>query len=236
MERERLNQNNNIIRQNEQSLSMKVCGLKPNDGRAVYKNFSVDMRQYKILEMFIHAESLENERALGDGELMAFIRLGNDLTNNFYEVQIPLDPTNFGETNPEAIWPLANRLNLPLAQLQEVKTLALAYYRSNPNADPTEVIFYDQEELDGGVSGGGNPLKIGIKGNPNFGNVRTIMIGVKNATGDDLCGEVWVNELRLTELDNKGGWAAVVSLRSEEHTSELQSRPHLVCRLLLEKK
>src|SRR3989442_10547338 len=28
----------------------------------------------------------------------------------------------------------------------------------------------------------------------------------------------------------------LVSMRSEEHTSELQSRPHLVCRLLLEKK
>src|SRR5690554_8126907 len=27
-----------------------------------------------------------------------------------------------------------------------------------------------------------------------------------------------------------------VGIRSEEHTSELQSRPHLVCRLLLEKK
>src|SRR5690554_8125442 len=27
-----------------------------------------------------------------------------------------------------------------------------------------------------------------------------------------------------------------VNYRSEEHTSELQSRPHLVCRLLLEKK
>src|SRR5690554_7389948 len=27
-----------------------------------------------------------------------------------------------------------------------------------------------------------------------------------------------------------------IKLRSEEHTSELQSRPHLVCRLLLEKK
>src|SRR5690554_7454915 len=26
------------------------------------------------------------------------------------------------------------------------------------------------------------------------------------------------------------------NIRSEEHTSELQSRPHLVCRLLLEKK
>src|SRR5690554_7286340 len=29
---------------------------------------------------------------------------------------------------------------------------------------------------------------------------------------------------------------SVSSIRSEEHTSELQSRPHLVCRLLLEKK
>src|SRR3989442_7168189 len=29
---------------------------------------------------------------------------------------------------------------------------------------------------------------------------------------------------------------AWTSIRSEEHTSELQSRPHLVCRLLLEKK
>src|SRR5690625_6556345 len=33
------------------------------------------------------------------------------------------------------------------------------------------------------------------------------------------------------ELDSRGG-----TLRSEEHTSELQSRGHLVCRLLLEKK
>src|SRR5436305_9298652 len=31
-------------------------------------------------------------------------------------------------------------------------------------------------------------------------------------------------------------WATLGDLRSEEHTSELQSRPHLVCRLLLEKK
>src|SRR3989442_4792502 len=30
-------------------------------------------------------------------------------------------------------------------------------------------------------------------------------------------------------------WVAL-AVRSEEHTSELQSRPHLVCRLLLEKK
>src|SRR5690554_7476737 len=32
------------------------------------------------------------------------------------------------------------------------------------------------------------------------------------------------------------GSVAQIAGRSEEHTSELQSRPHLVCRLLLEKK
>src|SRR5205809_5294162 len=41
----------------------------------------------------------------------------------------------------------------------------------------------------------------------------------------------------LQLLDQRGGVArAVLELRSEEHTSELQSRLHLVCRLLLEKK
>src|SRR5690554_7335686 len=36
--------------------------------------------------------------------------------------------------------------------------------------------------------------------------------------------------------DIKDMAGARARLRSEEHTSELQSRPHLVCRLLLEKK
>src|SRR6266498_5274511 len=34
----------------------------------------------------------------------------------------------------------------------------------------------------------------------------------------------------------RSGPTAMPRARSEEHTSELQSRPHLVCRLLLEKK
>src|SRR5690625_5972490 len=38
------------------------------------------------------------------------------------------------------------------------------------------------------------------------------------------------------DMDLPRGDALQVSLRSEEHTSELQSRGHLVCRLLLEKK
>ncbi len=208
--REEFNNNNNIIRENEQSLALRVCGLEPNDGRAVYKNFNVDMRQYKNLQMFIHAESLQEQTPLQDGDLEAFIRIGNDLTNNYYEIRIPLNPTSFGARGAEDIWPLANRLNLPLELLQQVKTTVL----SNPGLyDQTVVNFFNQSELDGGVPDGENELKIGIKGNPSFGNVRNIMLGVKNSlTNDELCGEVWFNELRMSELNNKGGWAAVVSM------------------------
>src|SRR5947209_11216953 len=37
-------------------------------------------------------------------------------------------------------------------------------------------------------------------------------------------------------FDHLGGLEVAAELRSEEHTSELQSRQYLVCRLLLEKK
>src|SRR5690554_7056448 len=43
--------------------------------------------------------------------------------------------------------------------------------------------------------------------------------------------------VEFTPIDlNDGSVSHRPPLRSEEHTSELQSRPHLVCRLLLEKK
>src|SRR5207253_5596767 len=40
----------------------------------------------------------------------------------------------------------------------------------------------------------------------------------------------------ITSWVGVGSLADVMIIRSEEHTSELQSRGHLVCRLLLEKK
>src|SRR3712207_7745579 len=44
------------------------------------------------------------------------------------------------------------------------------------------------------------------------------------------CGDVCVTDKRIVEDK------VIVEGRSEEHTSELQSRQYLVCRLLLEKK
>src|SRR3989442_10848334 len=53
---------------------------------------------------------------------------------------------------------------------------------------------------------------------------------------------MWLTKVaspRFAIVTLAGGWAMALGytiVRSEEHTSELQSRPHLVCRLLLEKK
>src|SRR5690554_7106745 len=45
-----------------------------------------------------------------------------------------------------------------------------------------------------------------------------------------------VKDLQLNGVAIKDVITEQIGVRSEEHTSELQSRPHLVCRLLLEKK
>src|SRR3989442_9836312 len=44
------------------------------------------------------------------------------------------------------------------------------------------------------------------------------------------------NHIVLERVEARPQRRAIGTRRSEEHTSELQSRPHLVCRLLLEKK
>lgn len=45
-------------------------------------------------------------------------------------------------------------------------------------------------------------------GNPSLGEVKTIMIGVRNNSRALKSVEVWANELRLQNFTNKGGWAA----------------------------
>lgn len=212
--REELYNNNTNIRQNEQSLALRVCGLEPQDARAVYKNFQVDMRQYKFLEMFLHAESLVNEIQLKDGQLVAFVRMGTDFTENYYQIEIPLTPTNFGAVSAEEIWPESNRLVLPLELLQQVKTKVLG----DPSFRPTEVNYFDENlnPVDPEDPYQVGELRIGIKGNPSFGNVRLLMLGAKNGSPSnsaaDVCGEIWFNELRLSDLDSEGGWAAIFNM------------------------
>ncbi|SFC87856.1 cell surface protein SprA [Algibacter pectinivorans] len=216
IEPEELFNNNTVVSQNEQSLVVKVCNLEAEDAKAVYKNINLDMRQYKRMRMFMHAEDGESGTGdLADNELVGFIRMGNDLTENYYQIEVPLEVST--STTRDGLWPTNNEINLPIDILGKVKA------ESFVDAAPTngEARFYDvinneiSRVAEGGTYVGYIPgqHRVAIKGNPNFGDIRTLMVGVKNATSsDDVCAEVWFNELRLSDLDNEGGWAAVVSM------------------------
>lgn len=218
--REQITNGQQVLNQNEQSLSLRVNeasaggGLQPGDARAVFKNIEVDMRQYNKLKMFLHAESLPTDvTPLQNDQMVAFIRFGNDFTNNYYEVEIPLQVTPLlpRPSTAEEVWPELNEIDLPTALLTKMKILFMS-------AQPTDlvdgVLYKNDFELDpslAGVSGRG-ALRLGVKGNPNFGLVRTLMVGIRNKTNRPIKGEVWFNELRLASLNNKGGMAAVLNI------------------------
>ncbi len=196
-----------ILQLNEQSMVLKVTHLAPEDARAVYKKTAYDMRQYKRLQMFVHAEKLPADvRTLNDYELSCFIRLGSDLTNNYYEYEIPLKLTPEGhyssesDANREAVWAAENMFDFPFSVLTDAKLL-----RNKSKQDGSYVSdlipFYDK---------GKN--KIRVVGNPSISNVENIMIGVRNVSGEVKSGEIWVNELRMSEFDEDGGWAAMGNL------------------------
>jgi len=217
---EQLYNNNTVINQNEQSLSLRVSGdgLEPLDSRAVFKNVSVDMRQFKKLKMFLHAESLPGEIALSDDQMTGFIRFGNDFTQNFYQIEIPLKVTlpssttgtNCTALSADVVWPADNEIDLSLALLTAMKI-------KKPK-DALDIYYPDDDtsiEGDPNLRDGNAKLRLGIRGNPNFGLVRNLMLGVKsNETHQDIKGEVWFNELRVAEMDNSGGMAAVLNVDS----------------------
>ena len=62
---------------NEQSLCIKITDMNTGDARAIYKNVNLDLRQYKRLQMFTHANALLNDiTGLEDGEMSVFIQIG----------------------------------------------------------------------------------------------------------------------------------------------------------------
>ena len=185
--------------QNEQSLVLKVCDLKDGDARATYKTTDIDLRNYKRLKMFVHAEGKNDD--LKDGDLSCFLRLGTDFTSNYYEYEIFLKPTSHGATNANEIWPLENEIDIAFEIFQNAKQ-----DRNYNNSDIT--VPYIKR-----TSGG----KVTVVGNPNLAQVKTIMIGIRNPKKQNMddeddglskCGQIWVNELRLTEFNEKGGWGA----------------------------
>lgn len=190
---QQLSNNNVNVLLNEQSLSMQVCNLQKGESRGVFKTLNLDLRQYTRMQMYWHAESVNSSTDIADNEMYAVMRLGNDLINNFYEIRIPLKMTPWGTTDPALIWPINNEIDIPLDELTKLKV--------ERNNSGNVLDYFKKIEASG--------RELAILGNPNLGELRVFFLGVENRTKENACTEVWVNELRLSGLDEKVGWAAL---------------------------
>lgn len=183
---------------NEQSIQLCVEDLRNKDARAIFRNYNLDFLSYKRLRMYLHAESSDAE----DGEVTAFVRLGTDFTENYYEIEVPLIMTAPGTFDPALIWPQANEIDVAFQDLTQTK---VARNASGQN----RVIPFSRLV---------NQYRITVVGNPDLSAVQTVMIGVRNPD-QELRGEdddglaksvcIWANELRITDFDQTAGWAAL---------------------------
>lgn len=192
-----------VLQNNEQALSLTVKDLGSGDARAVYKNTHLDLRRYKHLQLFVHANALPGDKDLADGQVSLFLRLGSDYKNNFYEYEIPLMLTPEGRytgtPGRRSVWPTDNMIDIDLEQLTHVKK---ARNRKRAQGLAAYTTLYDEYDPQRPKN------KISVQGNPSLGDVRTVMIGLRNNSRSVRSIEVWANELRLQDFANKGGWAA----------------------------
>lgn len=199
-----LSSNNVNLSLNEQSMSLKVTDLQDGDARAVFKNLGFDLRQYKRLQMFIHAEAVEGDAQLKDSDVEAVIRLGSDFVSNYYEYRIPLKITDpMGAMDANTIWPDANDVDIDLDMFPQLKQMR------NQSGAPVNQPYTIRDSRGNYVT---------VVGNPNLGDVREALLGIlnpakgQNASPDDgfpKSAEVWFDEMRVSDMNEKGGYAAL---------------------------
>jgi len=205
IDRQVLSGNAGAQRQNESSLYLKATNLIANEARGVFKNTTLDMRRYKKLKLFVHAQDPTNRATGIDEKTKFFIRFGSDATDNYYEYESSLKITPGTATAPLEIWPFENDVDLNIQEFVDAKI----------RRDKNSANKLTERILDSEFGGGDTEKKIYIKGRPSLGNITTIMVGVRNASdvgSASITRILWVNEIRLSEIENDGGYAGNASL------------------------
>ena len=199
-----------LVQDNEQAMSLKVIGLGAGEARGIYKKSSLDLRKYERIQMFSHAEAvLPDDGTLRDGDVSVFIRLGSDYSGNYYEYEIPLVLTPAGhysgtnENDRRMVWPDQNMLDIDFSILTQVKNNRNVQKNLGAITSASVYSEYDPNHPQN---------RITVVGNPSIGNVRAIMVGIRNNSMSAKNAEVWINELRLVGYESKGGMAALSTL------------------------
>jgi cell surface protein SprA len=184
---------------NEQSLRLTVTDLDNMNARASYKNVTFNLLNYKRLNMYIHAETPDPKTK--DGDMNAFLRLGTDFTQNYYEIEVPLYFSSPGNGDPNEVWRNENGIDIAIDDLINTK-LDRDRNTTNKTTPYSKMV--------------GNK-RVNIVGNPDLSTVVIAMIGMRNPAQNTITGSstdvdpksasIWADELRVTDFENKSSWA-----------------------------
>jgi len=188
--------------QNEQSLRLAVVNLRDGYAKAAYKNITLNMLRYKRLRLFLHGDSDDPNTRSGD--VQAFIRIGTDYTQNYYQYSLPLTLTQPGESGPEQVWPSANIIDVAFQEFIDAKA------KRNQNSRDYLIPF--TVNLPNGAS-------ITVVGNPDFSAVQGVMLGVLNPTSNGVdpstaekTVNLWADEFRVFDFEQQAGYAATARM------------------------
>jgi len=175
------------IPKREQSLVMKFTNLRPDHfgsaQRILYSR--EDYTGYGELRMFVHASE---ECSPGDSSRMEFyFRLG-DSADDFYEFHTPVYYSS-------GLWDSRNQVVIDFEEITGLKDALLRRIEGQEGA------VYDTTD--------GNYR---ICGQPSLSSVKWFEIGVINRSENVITGEIWLDELRVTNVRRVAGWAGRVSV------------------------
>ena len=114
---------------------------------------------------------------LGTDQIKFFFRLGRD-TSNYYEYQAILKPG----------WDEDNYVHIDFAEMTNIKDVALRNLESGETVDTTAFPYH-------------------IVGQPNINEVRFLAAGIENVGPSRVTGDVWLDELRVTDVRKDPGTA-----------------------------
>lgn len=167
----------------QKALQLSFENLNQYDTCIAIKNlFSIDRYSgYRRMEMFVHGDENVVNNVDID-KVRFFFRIGRD-SENYYETY----------TNIKPGWDPSNYINIDFNELTALKDSALK------ELEPGEVLHISND-------------KYRIFGRPNINEIKFLAVGVLNEdTTESISGNIWIDELRVTDVRKDVGTAGRVS-------------------------
>ncbi|RMF62832.1 MAG: cell surface protein SprA, partial [Calditrichaeota bacterium] len=182
------------VRAREQSLVLKSTELDTGFAGVAFKSFfqGEDYIRYNRIKMFVYGvdSTLSGDFIPGDemseSKVEYFVRFGADI-NNYYEYR----------SRVYAGWDKRNHMDVPLQDFTRIDRTDSSSFDFRTQ---TFVKYLNEDST----------KSIRVRGSPSLTNVRTLMLGIRNVNhenGEPFTGEVWFNELRLSDVQKDKGMA-----------------------------